>query len=93
MPPTHSPSRISTPTSSTGPSPPRASPASTPGSPTHGQTFGGIGQAKPGDDPGISFFVRVDSVAATIEKATRLGGGVWWGPAEFPDGMVTGCLK
>jgi predicted enzyme related to lactoylglutathione lyase len=58
-----------------------------------GCMYGGIGQAEPDASPGISFFVEVDDVAATLAEAGRLGGGTWWGPSEAPDGMVTGCLR
>lgn len=54
-----------------------------------GRMFGGIGQASAGDTPGVTIFIQVSDVPATIEQAETLGGSVLWGPMEQPDGMVT----
>lgn len=58
-----------------------------------GSMLGGIGQARPGESPGLSFFIRVDDVAATIAQANHLGSGTYWGPMSFDNGMVTGCIS
>jgi len=58
-----------------------------------GAMFGGIGQAEGDAEPAISFFVQVDDPQAVMDAAVRLGGGIYWGPATFPNGMITGCLR
>ena len=57
-----------------------------------GRMLGGIGQAAPGESPGIAFFVQIPDVPGTVERAVALGGQVYWGPRTFPDGMVLACI-
>lgn len=58
-----------------------------------GSMLGGIGQARPEETSGLSFFVQVDDVAATVARAEQLGGGTYWGPLSFDNGMVTACIS
>ncbi len=49
------------------------------------QVAGGIGAATEG--PGAAmFYVRVDDVDASLERAEQLGGSRVWGPMELPAG-------
>lgn len=53
---------------------------------------GGIlGGMPPGQD-GVTFYVQVDDVAASLAEVERLGGTKIMGPAETPTGLVFGHL-
>lgn len=58
-----------------------------------GAMFGGIGQAEESAESGISFFAQVDDPQAVLNAAGQLGGGIFWGPRAFPDGMILACLR
>ena len=45
---------------------------------------GGVGQAQPGSDGLVSFYVGVPDVEASLAKADELGGSRLFGPAEVP---------
>ncbi len=58
-----------------------------------GEMVGGIGQAGPEDTTGAAIFVQVEDVQSTMALAANIGGGTYWGPQSFPDGMVLGCIS
>ena len=45
---------------------------------------GGVGQAQPGSDGQVTFYVGVADVDASLAKAESLGGERLFGPAEVP---------
>jgi predicted enzyme related to lactoylglutathione lyase len=51
-----------------------------------GPVFGGIGPSMDGKDAGIKFYVRVDDLAATLDRAVELGGARVAEPSDLPDG-------
>jgi uncharacterized protein len=51
-----------------------------------GDVGGGIGPAPEGSDGHAMFYVAVDDVEATLQKAEGLGGKRVFGPMEVPDG-------
>ncbi|WP_158862067.1 VOC family protein [Leifsonia sp. AG29] len=50
------------------------------------QVSGGIGPSMDGTDTGVKFYVRVDDLAATLDRAVALGGSRIAEPAELPEG-------
>jgi uncharacterized protein len=50
---------------------------------------GGVGQAQPGSDGLVTFYVGVPDVDATLAKAEQLGGKRLFGPAEVPGAGIT----
>jgi uncharacterized protein len=50
---------------------------------------GGVGQALPGSDGFVTFYVGVPDVDATLAKAEQLGGKRLFGPAEVPGTGIT----
>jgi uncharacterized protein len=50
---------------------------------------GGVGQAQPGSDGLVTFYVGVPDVDATLAKAEQLGGKRLFGPAEVPGTGIT----
>jgi predicted enzyme related to lactoylglutathione lyase len=47
----------------------------------------GIGRSMDGTDPGVTFYVRVDDLAATLDRAVELGGTRIAEPTELPEGF------
>lgn len=47
--------------------------------------MGGIGPSMHPADTGVKFYVRVDDLAATLDRAVELGGSRIAEPAELPD--------
>lgn len=50
-----------------------------------GPVIGGIGPSMDVTDAGVKFYVRVDDLAATLDRAVRLGGTRVVEPAELPE--------
>ena len=50
---------------------------------------GGVGQAQPGSDGHVTFYIGVPDVDATLAKAEQLGGTRLFGPAEVPGTGIT----
>ena len=50
-----------------------------------GEVGGGVGPAAEGDGAAL-FYVAVDDVEASLQKAESLGGKRVWGPMEVPEG-------
>jgi predicted enzyme related to lactoylglutathione lyase len=50
---------------------------------------GGVGQAQPGSDGLVTFYVGVPDVEASLARADELGGSRIFGPAEVPGAGVT----
>ncbi len=48
---------------------------------------GGIGPSMEDTDAGVKFYVRVDDLGATLDRAVELGGGRLVEPTELPDGQ------
>ena len=56
---------------------------------TEGGISGGVGEAPPGQPhPGVTFYVSVDDLQATLDKAESLGGKTVMPVTEIPN-MVT----
>ncbi len=47
--------------------------------------IGGIGPSMDATDAGVKFYVRVDDLTATLDRAVELGGTRVVEPAELPD--------
>jgi predicted enzyme related to lactoylglutathione lyase len=53
---------------------------------------GGIGPSMDAADAGVRFYVRVDDIAATLDRAIELGGARVLGPTELPEGYGSYAL-
>lgn len=59
-----------------------------PGSPEAGIN----GHINEGGTPGVTIYVQVRDVSATLEKATALGGAVVFGPYQIPGGAMIATI-
>jgi uncharacterized protein len=54
---------------------------------TDGGIPGGVGAAPEGHSGHVTFYVQVDDIDASLEKAESLGGKRTMGPMELPSGL------
>jgi uncharacterized protein len=48
---------------------------------------GGIGASESPGDTGVKIYMRVDDLAASLQRAERLGGSTILGPTDLPEGF------